>query len=85
MTFVSHVGSFLGDDKPAILMQEVSTSDVKNHLNTIDLQVKVLDFIQDKCKNTDTEVKGKVPTLFGNGKERGELVSKVISSSKSKW
>eukprot|EP00794_Sanderia_malayensis_P003215 gene3215-3692_t len=77
-TFVSHVhGSFLGDDKPVVVSQEASTSDVKSHLNTIDLQIKVLNFIN-KSKSSDAQVEGKVPTLFGNGKERGDLVSKLL-------
>ena len=77
-SFVSHIGSLRVDD-PANppLVQDVSVAELKNHLSTIALQMKVLRFFKEKDKIFNIELKGKVPTLFGNGKERADLVSLV--------
>ena len=79
-SFVSHVGSsFLGDDKN-ISNQDIPTSKLKQHLNTVNLQNDVTIFLNN-TKATDTSLSGfstsQLPTLFGNGKERTELIVSV--------
>lgn len=76
-TFVSHIGSQrVGETMSAPLVQDVSVAELKSHMNTIDLQVKVLNFLNGR-PDIFEDATGKVPTLFGNGKERSDLVSKV--------
>ena len=73
--FVSHIGSQRTEEAVNVpLVQEVSVAELKNHLNTIDLQIKVLNFIDGR---SEIFTEGKVPTLFGNGKERSDLVVMV--------
>ena len=81
-SFVSHVGpAFLGDDKKhQTPIQEVSTTELKNHLNTVDLQIKVTDFFYNRGRSHAQETGKGQPTLFGHGKERAELVVKVSFS-----
>lgn len=76
-SFVSHVGAtFLGDDKHS--SQDVPTGEVKFHASTINLQLKVMEYLHDihYLEREQRESK-KIPTLFGNGKERAELVIEV--------
>ena len=75
-SFVSYVGpSFLTEDK---VNQEVPVKDVKHRLYTIQLQVDVTTFFNSGVvvgRGGDDVLK--VFTLFGNGKERAELVVQV--------
>ena len=77
-TFVSHIGSLRTDEpESSSLIQEVPVSELKSHLNTIDLQIKVLNFFKERERVFNENVPGTVPTLFGKGQERAEVVSKV--------
>ena len=77
-SFVSHVGSsFLGEEKNQILNQEISTSKLKQHLSTVNLQIGVTNFMQNVKSLQPENKRNIVPTLFGNGKERAELVVMV--------
>ena len=83
-SFVSHVGSsFLGDDK-AVSNQEIPTGKLKQHLNTVNLQIDVTSFLNSKptdsgggVPTTKPSPNAPIPTLFGNGKERTELIVSV--------
>lgn len=76
-TFVSHIGSQRTDEPVGVaLVQEVTVAELKSHLNTVELQIKVLNFFSAKSDIFEETTK-KVPTLFGNGKERSDVVSKV--------
>jgi len=83
-SFVSHVGSsFLGDDK-AVSNQEIPTGKLKQHLNTINLQIDVTSFLNTKPSDgggsvsmNNSSSNAPIPTLFGNGKERTELIVSV--------
>ena len=76
-SFVSHIGSQRSSDSfSAPLVQEVPVSELKSHLNTINLQIKVLSFFNGRSESFEDGT-GKVPTLFGNGKERSDLITKV--------
>ena len=74
-SFVSHVSSsFLREDKVGI-HQEVPTIDVQHHLNTINLQMEVTKFFNSGISDIG---KTKFVTLFGNGKERAEIVIQIL-------
>ena len=76
-TFVSHIGSQRTDDPfSAPLVQEVSISELKSHLNTVNLQIEVLNFFNKRPEKFEDE-KGKIPTLFGNGRERSDVIARV--------
>ena len=78
-SFVSYVGpSFLSEDKAN---EEVPIKDVKHRLYTIQLQVDVTTFFSSTQRRRGREDDDtlKVYTLFGNGKERSELVVQVCS------
>eukprot|EP00795_Rhopilema_esculentum_P014543 gene14543-5610_t len=81
-TFVSHIGSLRTDDpESSSLIQEVPVSELKSHLNTIDLQIKVLNFFKERERVFNENIPGTVPTLFGRGQERAEVVSKLLVES----
>ena len=76
-TFVSHVGPQLTVDPfSAPLVRDVPVSDLKNHLNTVLLQIKVLNFFNGRSEVFEDR-KRNVPTLFGDGRERSDLISLV--------
>jgi len=76
-SFVSHVGSsFLNEDSNK---QQEPTSEIKRYSNTINLQLSVMDYLFDsKYLLREERCEEKVPTLFGNGKERAELAIKLL-------
>lgn len=65
--------SLLSEEKG--MNQEVPISDIKRHLYTIKLQIEVTNFITSPVSLFDMK---KVLTLFGNGKERAELVVQLL-------
>ena len=71
-SFSSH-----GDDK-VFNNQDIATSELKRHQSTIELQIEVTNYMYTAMipteGNCDNE---RIPTLFGNGKERAEVVIKV--------
>ena len=76
-TFVSHVGSQpTVDPFSAPLVRDVPVSDLKSHLNTVLLQMKVLNFFNGRPEVFEDR-KSNVPTLFGDGRERSHLISFV--------
>ncbi|XP_057314867.1 zinc finger FYVE domain-containing protein 26-like [Hydractinia symbiolongicarpus] len=77
-SFVSHVGSsFMGDDKN-LSNQEIPTSELKRHLSTVNLQIDVTKFLCDVTTVDNSHGDKKIPTLFGNGKERADLAIKLL-------
>ena len=65
--------SLLSEDKET--NKEVPISDIKRHLSTIKLQIEVTNFVTSPEHQIDLK---KVFTLFGNGKERAELVVQLL-------
>lgn len=82
-SFVSQVGSsFLGEDKNQFSNQDIPTSKLKQHLSTVNLQIDVTNFLNSSKLSdgeTSKQKNSSVPTLFGNGKERAELVVMVTN------
>jgi len=80
-TFVSHVGSQpTVDPFSAPLVRDVPVSDLKSHLNTVLLQMKVLNFFNGRPEVFEDR-KNNVPTLFGDGRERSHLISFLLAES----
>ncbi|XP_065670039.1 uncharacterized protein LOC100197921 isoform X5 [Hydra vulgaris] len=79
--FVCHIGaSFLGDEK-LHANREISISEMKRYLITVNMQMEVTEFMYN-LEVTGGKYEGKpIPTLFGNGKERSELAVKILESS----
>lgn len=71
----------MGDDKN-LSNQEIPTSELKRHLSTVNLQIDVTKFLCDVTTVGNSHGDQKIPTLFGNGKERADLAIKVVLISR---
>ena len=76
--FVSHIPSFLADEK-LLTNREISISEMKRYLTTVNLQMEVTEFMYNLEEKEGKIAEKPISTLFGNGKERAELAVKVIN------